>query len=726
MLFLLTSLNNYVICIYKKVEIMKRKSTIIFILISIFLLKWNLVSAQGSNEFVNRLTTNINRYFIEQAHDILYIHTDRAVYFAGERVLYRITVSDAATLRISDRSKTCSLILTGTNGKEVYNSSSMISNGSVVGSFIIPSDVEYGAYILKGVLYNGDQITSTKPFTKELIISNPVDQLMLDYKLDKKNYEAGNTVHLHLNAYGNNSKPISKVEYEVDLIISGSIAASKSSESSKQGLCNIEFVLPDKISNDVYFEVHARKRKMAQDFSCKIPLSQENQNRPEQKEFKGIVLNFNEISDNRIKLETQYSGDKYEGNMQVIIAIFRKGIMYWSAQGTLDHTHDLSIPVMRIPSGILDVVVFSTEGDILAEKMVYRKRTAYPGLMIELDNDEFTKRQLVKATITFLGEKSVDLSNSVFSVSVCAADLLPRNDILMDDYFLIDADLRKDHTEFLSNSRNSKDRESSIQDLLRGAERNSYNWDEILGKNIEKNTQTEEAGVDEEYRFNFLPDYFHASRMADFSIGIRDKRLPGSNEENYKTLLENGIPVLDVIKTIKPYSMYGNSIIFSGGTNSINNQQGALIIIDNQRMGEDVSVLKSISPTDVESIRIATNAGDMQQYTGLNVVGIIEITMKGYGQKSRLSTEDQRDAMVRTSKGVFLEGYPDYSIDNDNKSISTDNRGTLYWNPDFHLDQDNKTSIEFYSSDMPGKYVISIQGMPGTYPVAARYIFEVK
>mgnify|MGYP000426327215 CR=1 FL=1 len=67
------------------------------------------------------------------------------------------------------------------------------------------------------------------------------------------------------------------------------------------------------------------------------------------------------------------------------------------------------------------------------------------------------------------------------------------------------------------------------------------------------------------------------------------------SEESYKKQLENGIPVAQVIKSIKPYSLYGDKIIFPGGTNSINNQQGALIVIDNQPVGESFDILKNIS-----------------------------------------------------------------------------------------------------------------------------------
>jgi hypothetical protein len=53
---------------------------------------------------------------------------------------------------------------------------------------------------------------------------------------------------------------------------------------------------------------------------------------------------------------------------------------------------------------------------------------------------------------------------------------------------------------------------------------------------------------------------------------------------------------------------------------------------------------------------------------------------------------------------------PDYSIDSVRTSHLPDFRNTLYWNPDLHTDKNGKLSVEFYSSDESGKYLITIEG----------------
>ncbi|MEO5562090.1 MAG: hypothetical protein ABIR18_01620 [Chitinophagaceae bacterium] len=56
-----------------------------------------------------------------------------------------------------------------------------------------------------------------------------------------------------------------------------------------------------------------------------------------------------------------------------------------------------------------------------------------------------------------------------------------------------------------------------------------------------------------------------------------------------------------------------------------------------------------------------------------------------------------------------------------------DFRNTLLWSPDVHTNADGKTTLQFYSSDLKGKYTVVVQGMSekGTF-VSGTSTFEVK
>ena len=76
--------------------------------------------------------------------------------------------------------------------------------------------------------------------------------------------------------------------------------------------------------------------------------------------------------------------------------------------------------------------------------------------------------------------------------------------------------------------------------------------------------------------------------------------------------------------------------------------------------------------------------------------------------------------------GAYMHGYPDYSIENDARSVMVDHRSLLCWDTDLELDENNHYQIEFYTSDTNGSFVLTVQGMVGLNPVAKRVVFEVE
>lgn len=96
-----------------------------------------------------------------------------------------------------------------------------------------------------------------------------------------------------------------------------------------------------------------------------------------------------------------------------------------------------------------------------------------------------------------------------------------------------------------------------------------------------------------------------------------------------------GISVLEIIKQKKNYQIINNQIVFIGYTNSYYAQQGALIVIDGVPFGTDISILQQLPTEDVENINVSTNVNDIHKYTGLNSIGVIEITTRKGGASAR-------------------------------------------------------------------------------------------
>jgi hypothetical protein len=57
---------------------------------------------------------------------------------------------------------------------------------------------------------------------------------------------------------------------------------------------------------------------------------------------------------------------------------------------------------------------------------------------------------------------------------------------------------------------------------------------------------------------------------------------------------------------------------------------------------------------------------------------------------------------------------PSYATKEQLQNRIPDFRNTLYWNGDVQADKDGKTKLQFYSSDLKGKYLVVVQGMNET------------
>jgi hypothetical protein len=195
--------------------------------------------------------------------------------------------------------------------------------------------------------------------------------------------------------------------------------------------------------------------------------------------------------------------------------------------------------------------------------------------------------------------------------------------------------------------------------------------------------------------------------------------------ESYKTLLASATNLMDVIKSMKPYNLVNGQIVFLGMINSINFQSGALIVIDGVKMGTQADVLNNITPYDVDEIHISTDPIDIQKYTGLNNVGVIEITTK----KGTLVAPASGKSMPKEE--LYKEGIriPRNFLTADalTSQKGKDLRTTLYWNPDLEIGPSGTTTFSVPLSEIKSGFVISAEGITSSGKIVqARQVFSVR
>jgi hypothetical protein len=704
---------------------MRIKNILPFVLLIIAVSGSVTLKGQSTDDFMNTLITRIDASLFEDPADNVFIHTDRTVYFPGQSMMFRAVVTDASTLLPSTHANTCFLRLLNADGDEEMSLSVEVLDGYGYGNLLIPENLEQGLYTLLGYVSKDEVITVNKPFTREIIISDPDRQIVMDYTMEGGPFDIADEVVTDIRAYSELSWCFSRIGVDYEVLADEQVIGAGSGKTEKDGSFRITTAVPDVLPENMFLRVKASRRKMDCQFNICIPLYNPKQKPALKKINQGIALNVHGISNNRLRVSTTYS-NKYDPEQRVVIAIFSKGLLYWSAPGTLGGSEEISLPLARVPSGILDIVLMDTTGKLLTETPVYYERADMPEIDVQLDREEYHRRGLVKAEITFSRRFDVFPEGSALSVSVVPEVLLPGETWLLDDHMLINADIQYPSGKLLKVVKGYGGGDPMMTELLGSFRRTGYDREMMLRGDQKRVYMTEEQVFNQVEPLFCFPSAFRGDRMKELSIGMRDRRMPSAQQTNYKNQLESGMSVPEVIMSMKPYTMYGSRIIFAGKVNSFQSQQGALIVIDGQPVGQDASVLKAIQPQEVETIRVSTSVSDINKYTGDNSVGIIEVTLKGYQTETKMSDANKRDQDIQDAAGSFLPGYPDYSLEKDVKSIQTDHRSLLYWDPDLRPRSDDQSTFEFYTSDMPGTYVITVQGMIGSHPVAVRKKFEVR
>jgi len=174
--------------------------------------------------------------------------------------------------------------------------------------------------------------------------------------------------------------------------------------------------------------------------------------------------------------------------------------------------------------------------------------------------------------------------------------------------------------------------------------------------------------------------------------------------ENQRKLLSGSTNLLDVIKTVKPFRLMNNQIVFFGSENSLNFQGGALIVIDGQQMGTDVSALSNLSTTEIDHFTVSTNPMDIQRYTGLNSVGLVEIFLKN----AKTANPDILNENQNKYDGMYR--IPN-AFEKETTNPKRDIRTTLLWIPNQKVDEYGEFEFPITAGKVISDFVIDVQGI---------------
>lgn len=223
----------------------------------------------------------------------------------------------------------------------------------------------------------------------------------------------------------------------------------------------------------------------------------------------------------------------------------------------------------------------------------------------------------------------------------------------------------------------------------------SVQLDHSFDETLEEILMMESFKVKTVYSTDDTPEYFELNSNLLKLAGSETKVKKPREMSNSEKMLQSGSSILDVIRMIKPFTLKGNQIVFYGSTNSFLNQQGALIVIDGQKMGTSIDALNTVNPHEVSSINISTEPIDIQQYTALNSVGIIEIRTHGGMNSLRSLNEKESLPMSEFQQENFSENVWKHQT-------------TLLWQPNASLDENGKLKLKLKLSELRTNVVVQV------------------
>lgn len=191
----------------------------------------------------------------------------------------------------------------------------------------------------------------------------------------------------------------------------------------------------------------------------------------------------------------------------------------------------------------------------------------------------------------------------------------------------------------------------------------------------------------------------------DLFASVPDKVIePNKRKDDFwKAYLDQSTNLLDIINMIKPFDLMGERIVFKGSHNSLMNQGGALIVVDGQQLGTSASTLSAIPPLTVEDINVSTKLSDVAKYTGLNSVGVIEITTKkGERIKPQKEMGPAYEKGLRVSRNFSPQpfGKAKYNL-----------QSTLLWAPVVFIRDNGETVLNFKTSKLKSTYNVHVEGI---------------
>lgn len=749
-----------------------------------------------------KVISNFDIYRQGYLQEKIFVHSDKEIYITGEICWFKIYNVDAYHHKLSAVSKIVYVEVMDTANRSVLQAKVEMTDGTGNGSFLIPSNIGSGNYILRAYTSLMKNAGAAYFFEKQITIVNPGKNDWQKPLPKNNNYEVA--------FFPEGGNLLIGVENRVGF---------KVNDQYGRGLDFIGLLLND--HGDTVLQFQPFKFGMGS-FSFTpqvnttytafvlVPGAQQQQKELPKPSAQGFAMR---IDDKQGTVQVTVLSAGQPGQVPVFLFVHTRNIIKVAETGTLkDGQLVFNIDKSKLGDGISHFTVFNQYNEPVCERLYFKK--PMQSLLIDpvTDRDYYQQRKKITVDISAsVNENKVNAAN--LSVAVYRLDTLSRlDDESITSYLLMNADLKGSVESpgwYLDNNNDSAAKALDNLVLTQGWRR--FKWQEVMtgkkavleflpelyahtvtgklsgGKKITEDNEpigylaapgtltqfkSAQSGADALVKFEMKNFYTNGNVVAQtnyvsdstYQLNIESPfsswpaagkpapvQLSGKQEALLQSYVSSQVqnayltgrlnnfsaPAIDTIpfygKADESYLLdnyvrfttieevlreYVPSVLVRRSGSSF-----SLPVIDHGTKfllpGSPLLLIDGVPIFDFDNFILY----DAQKFRKLEVVdrryisgatiynGILNFTSyKGDVGNFQLNPH----AVMIDYEGLQLkrEFYsPLYDTQEKIFSRLPDFRTTLFWAPEIHTDTNGKAQLIFYSSDLPGKYAMVIQGI---------------
>lgn len=474
---------------------MNRYRKLIFVFI--FCLAAKLLNAQALQD--NSLQQQFVSYQANNYNEKIFIHTDKTFYLTGESIWFKVYCVDETSNKLSMMSKVAYVEIIDKDNKAILQAKISMDSGTGNGSFIIPSFVSSGNYIIRSYTKWMENFDADYFFqTSITIVNNLKPGVAVSSNTTEKKYyinffpEGGNLVA------GLTSKVAFKAvdAFGEPIDCSGTITDVNNNvianfQSLKFGMGSFDFT--PKAGGNYLANVKLN------DTVIKVQLpSIYNE---------GYVMRVENADGDHVNITiTSNKPDDL-----VYLLVHSKNVMKSFQQGRLSSGKIVfTIDKNKLADGISDLTIFNADRQPVCERLYFKQPSTKLNIDIATNKADYETRNQVSVSLKTQNNSNAALS-ATLSASVFMIDSLQSsnyNDIL--SYLLLTSELKGNISSPAYYFQNNNDAEAAADNLMLTQGWRRFKWEDVL--------------QNKKPYFEFLPE--HEGMLINGKLGGKNNSLP--------------------------------------------------------------------------------------------------------------------------------------------------------------------------------------------------------